>query len=154
MTSHHYFPRKIVSSLVGGLSNIRKKAMLMLSAFQRSSNIVLHLHCVALRKACSLSACLAEKHSHWHTFSQYRVGIKVLAIIDPKWHWNLSLGFVLVRSFDSGFCQKQFKNVAFTQKVSVRWGLHVGQSLSSQPTPIWQKGFWPVGGSNPRPSRY
>ena len=37
------------------------------------------------------------------------------------------LSSVLVWSFDNGFCWKLSKKVEFTQKVSVHWGLHIGQ---------------------------
>ena len=45
----------------------------------------------------------------------------------PQENFKNSNGSFLVMSFDNVFCWKLSKNVSFTQKVSVHWGLHMGQ---------------------------
>ena len=76
----------------------------------------------------------------WYHMNNHRFNQNLMIDIQIEIWWVLSIYpsfwtcFVLVRSFDMSLCRKLFKNVWFTQKVSVHWGLQLGQLLSSHPT--------------------
>ena len=75
----------------------------------------------------------------WYHMNNHRFNQNLMIDIQIEIWWVLSIYpsfwncFVLVRSFDMSLCRKLFKNVWFTQKVSVHWGLQFGQLVSSHP---------------------